>query len=107
VPKFLLTASYTTEGVKGVASEGGTSRRTAVEEALGAVGGSVEAFYFAFGDKDVYIIADFPDSVTAAGFSLAVNSTGTLRGQVQAVLLTPEELDQAAQKIGQYRPPGG
>ncbi len=107
VAKFLLAASYTTEGVKGVAAEGGTSRRTAVEEAIGGLGGSVEAFYFAFGDNDVYIIADFPDNVTAASFSLAVNSTGALRGKVVAVLLTPEELDQAAQRVGPYRPPGG
>ncbi|HEX2041889.1 MAG TPA: GYD domain-containing protein [Acidimicrobiales bacterium] len=107
MPKFLLTASYTTEGVKGVASEGGTSRRTAVEQAIGDLGGSVEAFYFAFGDDDVYVIADFPDSVTAATFSLAVNSTGALRGKVQALLLTAEELDQAAQNVAQYRPPGG
>ena len=105
--KFLLAASYTAEGVKGVTSEGGTSRRAAVEEAIGDLGGSVEAFYFGFGDNDVYIIADFQDNVTAASFSLAVNSTGALRGKVLAVLLSPEELDQAAQKVGGYRPPGG
>ncbi len=105
--KFLLVASYTTEGVRGVAREGGTSRRTAVEQAIGGLGGSVEAFYFAFGDNDVYIIADFPDNVTAASFSLAVNSTGALRGRVLAVLLSAEELDQAAQRTAEYRPPGG
>ena len=104
--KFLLAASYTTEGVRGVAREGGTSRRTAVEQAIGGLGGSVEAFYFAFGDNDVYLIADFPDNVTAATFSLAVNSTGALRGKVLSVLLTAEELDQAAQKTAEYRPPG-
>ncbi len=105
--KYLLAASYTTEGVKGVVREGGTSRRTAVEQAIGGLGGSVEAFYFAFGDNDVYIVADFPDDVAAATFSLTVNSTGALRGKVVAVLLTPEELDQAAQKTAEYRPPGG
>ncbi len=63
------------------------------------LGGNVEAFYFAFGDNDVFIIADFPDNVAAASFSLAVNSTGALRGKVLAVLLTPEEVDQAAQKV--------
>jgi uncharacterized protein with GYD domain len=104
--KFLLAASYTAEGVKGVTSEGGSSRRAAVEQAIGSLGGSVEAFHFAFGDNDVYVIADFPDNVAAASFSLAVNSTGALRGKVLAVLLTPEELDQAAQNVGDYRPPG-
>ncbi len=67
----------------------------------------MEAFYFAFGDNDVYIIAEFPENVTAASFSLAVNSMGALRGKVLATLLTPGELDQAAQKMAEYRPPGG
>lgn len=55
----------------------------------------------------MFIIADFPDNEAAASFSLAVNSTGALRGKVLAVLLTPEQVDQAAQKVGGYRPPGG
>ena len=105
--KFLLAASYTAEGAQGVASEGGTSRREAVEQAIGRLGGNVEAFYFAFGDNDVFVIADLPDNVAAASFSLAVNTTGALRGKVLAVLLTPEEIDEAAQNVGGYRPPGG
>jgi uncharacterized protein with GYD domain len=106
MPKFLLSASYTSEGVKGVMSEGGSSRRVVVEQAIGGLGGTLEAFYFAFGDEDVYLIAEFPDNVTAASFSLAVNSTGTLRGKVAAVLLSPEEVDEASKKSADYRAPG-
>lgn len=105
--KFLLSASYTPEGVRGVVKEGGSSRRAAVEQVVGGLGGTVEAFYFAFGDNDVYLIADFPDNISATSFSLAVNSTGALRGKVAAVLLTPEELDEATTKTAGYRPPGG
>ncbi len=105
--KFLLSASYTPEGVRGVVQEGGSSRRTAVEQVVGALGGTLEAFYFAFGDQDVYLIADFPDNVTATSFSLAVNASGALRGKVVAVLLTPEEVDEATRKTADYRPPGG
>ncbi len=106
MPKFLLSASYTPQGVTGVINEGGSSRRTVVDQTVAALGGTVEAFYFAFGDDDVYLIADFPDNVTAASFSLAVNSTGALRGKVAAVLLTPEEIDEATKRTADYRPPG-
>jgi uncharacterized protein with GYD domain len=92
--RFLLAASYTAEGAQGVASEGGTW-------------GQRRGVLLRFGDNDVFIIADFPDNEAAASFSLAVNSTGALRGKVLAVLLTPEQVDQAAQKVGGYRPPGG
>jgi uncharacterized protein with GYD domain len=47
MPKFLLEASLTAQGVKGVRSEGGTARREAVQMALQSVGGQLEAFYFA------------------------------------------------------------
>ena len=54
--------------------------------------------YFAFGDNsDVFAIVDFPDNVSAAAISLAGNGAG--QANVKAtVLITPEEMDQAAQK---------
>ena len=58
MPKFLWKASYSPEGVKGVLNEGGSSRRAVVEQMTSALGGSLEAFYYAFGDADVYVIAD-------------------------------------------------
>jgi uncharacterized protein with GYD domain len=54
--KYLLEASYTTEGLKGVLKDGGTKRRAAAEETVRGLGGKVEAFYFAFGDHDAYVI---------------------------------------------------
>jgi uncharacterized protein with GYD domain len=103
--KFLLKASYTTQGAKGVLEAGGSSRRDVVKQSVEGLGGSLEAFYFAFGDADAYVIADVPDSVTAAAISLAVNSAGG--AQLTTVpLLTPEEIDEAAQKSVDYRPPG-
>jgi uncharacterized protein with GYD domain len=71
-----------------------------------ALGGKVEAFYYALGDDDVYVIADLPDNTTAAAISLAVNAIGAV--QLKTVpLLTPEEVDEAAKKSVAYRPPGG
>jgi uncharacterized protein with GYD domain len=104
--KYLLKASYTTDGVKGVLKDGGSGRRAAVEQTVRGLGGSLESFYFAFGDTDAYVVVDLPDNVTATAISLVVNAAGG--AQVTTVpLLTPEEADEAAKKSVEYRPPGG
>jgi uncharacterized protein with GYD domain len=103
--KYLIEANYVGDGIKGLLKEGGTSRRAAVEEAAKTVGGSVDAFYYAFGETDAYVIIDVPDNVTAAGLALTVAASGvvTLR---TTVLITPEDVDRAVKNSGTYRPPG-
>ena len=105
MPKYLVQANYIGEGLKGLLKEGGSGRRAAVEKLFGSVGGKVEAFYYAFGDTDLFIIADVPDNITAAALSLIVNAAGTATAKV-TVLLTAEEIDAAAKKTATYRPPG-
>jgi uncharacterized protein with GYD domain len=104
--KYLIRANYSADGAKGLAAEGGTARREVVESLVGGLGGSVESFYFAFGDSDAYIIADVPDAVSMAALGLTVNATGAVSIST-TVLVTCEELDEAAQKTIDYRPPGG
>ena len=105
MPKYLIQASYTADGVKGVLKEGGTSRRAVVQKLSEGLGGKIEAFYYAFGEDDVYVIGDFPDHATAAAVSMTVNASGAVRLKT-VVLLTPEEVDEAAKKSVDYRPPG-
>ena len=102
--KYLIQASYQSEAAKGILKEGGSSRRTAATKLIKSLGGKVEAMYFSFGDHDAILIADLPDNVTAAAASLAVNASGLVSART-TVLLTPEEIDQATQKGGTYRPP--
>lgn len=104
--KYLIKASYTLEGVKGVMSGGGSARRDAVERTLNSVGGSLDGFYFGFGDVDAYVIADVPDNVSAAALSIAVNASGGAQATT-VPLLTPEEVDEAAKRSVDYTPPGG
>ncbi len=105
MPKFLFEASYTLEGVKGVQGTGGSSRRDAVAAVAESVGGRLESFHFAFGDSDAFVIVDLPDNQSAAAVALTVNAAG---GAVvkTVVLMTPEEVDAAAQRSVDYRPPG-
>jgi uncharacterized protein with GYD domain len=105
MPKYLLQASYTTEGVKGLLKDGGSKRRAVVEQLTKALGGRVEAFYFAFGDDDVYIISDVPDHVTMSAVSLTVNASGAVKVKT-TVLLSAEEVDQATKMTVNYRAPG-
>ena len=105
MPKFLFEASYTLDGVKGVQSAGGTSRRDAVAQVAESVGGRLESFYFAFGNRDAYVVVDLPDNESATAVALTVNAAGgaTVR---TVVLLTPDEVDAAAKRSVDYRPPG-
>ena len=103
--KFLMQGSFTRDGIKGLTKEGGTKRRQAVQEFFGTLNGELETLYFAFGDTDVYAVAEFPDNVSAAAVSLAANAAGMIHVKA-TVLITPEEMDQAAQKSENLRPPG-
>lgn len=105
MPKYLVRASLSTEGLKGTLKEGGTKRRDAIANLSRSLGGNLEAFYYAFGEDDVYAIFDAPDNVSAATASVTVSAAGVSR-VATVVLLTPEEMDQVAQKHVDYRPPG-
>lgn len=104
--RYLFQGTYSAEGIKGVLKEGGTGRRAAVDAAVKSLGGKLEAFFYGFGDTDVYVIVDGIDNVTAAAFSMGVGQAGTLSSVKTTVILTPEEIDQAGKKAMAYRPPG-
>jgi uncharacterized protein with GYD domain len=103
--KYLVVASYTADGIKGVISKGGTARRDAVAKMVGDLGGKVESFYFGFGEGDAYVLIDLPDNVSAAAVGLAVSATG-LATTKTTVLLTPEEIDRAVKTQVTYKAPG-
>lgn len=105
MPKYLFQASYTAEGLKGLLKEGGSSRRDTLAQLVEGLGGSLESFYYAFGENDVYAIGDAPDNATAAALSMAINASGVVTVKT-VVLMTPEEADEATKKTVAYRPPG-
>ncbi len=102
--KFLYTVSYTREGLQGLIRQGGSARAAAIRELMIEMGGTMEAFYYAFGTDDLYMIADLPDNQTAAAFAMAVNAAGaaTIR---TTVLILPEEIDAASHVCVNYLPP--
>jgi uncharacterized protein with GYD domain len=105
MPKFMIKASYTAEGARGLLKDGGSARRAAVQKLVEGIGGKVEAFYFAYGEDDAYVITDVPDATSGLAISLAVNASGAVRLST-IPLITPEELDAASKKSVAYRAPG-
>jgi uncharacterized protein with GYD domain len=106
MPKYLFEAAYAPEGAKGVQTAGGSSRREVIEKLAEGLGGRLESFHFAFGDSDAYVIVELPDNEAATAVALTVNSTGAVAVKT-TVLLTPEEVDAAAQRSVDYTAPGG
>jgi uncharacterized protein with GYD domain len=104
MPKYLVQATYTAEGVKGLLAEGGTKRRDAAVKAIKSAGGKVEAFYYSFGKSDAIVLLDMPDNVSVAAVSLAINASGAVT-TTTTVLLTPEEVDEVVKKSVSYRAP--
>jgi uncharacterized protein with GYD domain len=105
MPKFMYQASYTTEGVRGLLKETASGRSKAIETAITALRGKVEAFYYCFGADDVVLIVDLPDNSTAASLAITVAASGMVRGRMTP-LLTVEEADRAMGVKPPYRAPG-
>jgi len=105
MPKYLIQASYTAEGLKGLMKDKASGRKAAVEKALASLGGKVEGFYYSFGDYDVVVIVDGPDNISAAAVSIATTASGLVRTKTTP-LLTVEETDKALAKSVTYRGPG-
>jgi uncharacterized protein with GYD domain len=105
VAKYLVRANYSVDGIKGVIREGGSGRRAAVEKLAASLGGSLESFYFAFGETDAFVIVDLPTPEAAAAVAMTVGATGGA-STTTTVLLTPEQIDEARNLKPEYRSPG-
>jgi len=105
MPKYMISANYTAEGMAGVRSAGAKSRVDAVSTMLEAMGGKLDSFHFAFGDTDVFAIVEVPDDEAAAAASIAINGSGAASSRT-IKLLTVEQIDEALRRTVNYQPPG-
>src|SRR5262249_47593317 len=86
-------------------TEGGSARKAAVEKTVEGLGGTLEAIYYAYGDTDVIVIVDVPDTASALALSLVVNASGAINIKTTP-LLTVADMDAACLKTVTYRPAG-
>ena len=105
MPKFLFNAGYTSAGIEGLQREGGTGRKAMFSAMIEKLGGSLEAFYYAFGPDDLIIIADLPDDESALAVSMEIAKAGAI-GIRTVVLIPPETIDRAGDIQVDYRVPG-
>ncbi len=105
MPKYLLEANYTPQGMEGVRAKGAKSRLDAVSTMVAGMEGSLESFHFAFGDTDLFIIVELPDDEAAAAVALTVGSSGAASVSTTK-LLTVDQVDEALRRSVEYHPPG-
>jgi uncharacterized protein with GYD domain len=106
MPKFLIKASYTSEGMKGLQSDKASGREKAIATACKATGGKLDAIYYALGDNDAFVVVDLPSHVQVASLCIAVGASG-MANTSTVPLLTVAEMDKALGQDTKYRPPGG
>jgi uncharacterized protein with GYD domain len=107
MPLYLMRFSYTPKTWSRLV-ENPEDRRAAAREYIETVGGSLQGFWYGFGEYDGYALFEAPDAVSMAGVVIAISSGGALRTVETTQLFTVEELLEALRAAGsvKYRRPG-
>jgi uncharacterized protein with GYD domain len=106
--KFAVFFRFKGETVKALIDKP-SDRGAVVSKLCEAAGGRMEAYYLMFGQWDGFVIAEVPDSRSAAAVSLAVSSSGAFAAIETHELLETAEFAGVLQTAGglTYTPPGG
>jgi uncharacterized protein with GYD domain len=93
MPFFLHQVSYTTDAMARLIANP-QDRTEAVRGPIEKLGGKIKDLYFAFGDHDVVLITEMPDSISAAAIAMAFSGGGAVRScQTTALMSTAEGLN--------------
>ena len=106
MPKYMFSGSYTSEGVAGLLAEGGTARRDEAVRIAEMLGGTLDAYYWCYGDTDFMCIMDVPDSAKIAKLALHIGASGTFSGKLTPLISVEEMDDICNADIGDFRLPG-
>lgn len=106
MPYYMVQAAYTREATAAMVKSP-QDRAEALRPVIEGLGGKLVSMYFAFGEYDVVGLAEMPDNVSSAAFSLAVSASGAVSAIKTTPLMTMQEGIEAFRKAGQagYRPP--
>jgi uncharacterized protein with GYD domain len=107
VTKYLLLFSLTGEAINRFVAKP-SDRAMVVRQLTESVGGSLESYYWMFGQYDGAAIVSLPDSHTAAALALAVTSSGAFKGFETHELIEASDLTAIAERARgiAYQPPG-
>jgi uncharacterized protein with GYD domain len=106
MPYYMVQAAYSQEATAAMVKSP-QDRAEALRPIIERLGGKLVSMYFAFGEYDAVGVAEMPDNVSSAAFSMAVGASGATRAFRTTPLMTIEEGIEAMRKAGQagYRPP--
>ena len=106
--KYLALFGFTGETVQRFVANP-SDRATVVRGLVESVGGSLECYYWMFGQYDGMAIVEMPDSHTYAAAALAIISSGAFTHFETHELLEADDLPVIAERARSivYQPPGG
>lgn len=90
MPYYLIQAAYTPEAWASQLKDP-QNRVEVLRPLLERLGGKMETAFFAFGEYDIVAIAEYPDNVNAAAFSLVAAAGGAIKAFKTTPLMTIEE----------------
>ena len=105
MPFFMHQVSYTPEAMARLIANP-QDRSEAVRGPIEKLGGKIKDVYFAFGQHDVVLITEMPDSVSAAAIAMAFAAGGAVRNAQTTALMSMAEGIDAMRKAGTcgYKP---
>jgi uncharacterized protein with GYD domain len=108
MPLFLSQVAYSEDGWQALFSNP-QNRLEAIRPVVDKLGGRIVNAYFAFGDYDFILIAEFPDNVSAAALAIAAAAGGAVKSIKTTPLMEPTEGLEAVRKAASsgYRAPAG
>lgn len=107
MPTYMVQAAYTSAAWHKLVQRP-ENRLEAMRPVIEKLGGTLQSWFYCWGDYDVVMLFDVPDNVNAAAVSMAVAAGGAVKDIKTTPLLAPDEGFDAmllAQGAG-YRPPG-
>src|SRR4051794_3890524 len=88
--QFLFQVGYTSESwATQVRAQGNVLER--IQPLIDGCSGTVTSCFYALGEDDLVLLADFPSAVEAAAFSLAATAGGSLRSIKTTALMSVEQ----------------
>jgi len=108
MPLFLSQVAYNENGWQALVSNP-QNRLEAIRPVVEKLGGRIVNAYFAFGDFDFALIAEFPDNVSAAALAIAAAAGGAVKAIRTTPLMETAEGLEAVRKAATsgYRAPTG
>lgn len=105
MPKYMIEANLSDRGIAGIKEQGAARRHVVVKEAVESMGGTLESYHFAFGERDIVAIVDMPGNTETVALVTAFASGGAATGLKTTVLLTPAEIDDSLKLHADYEAP--